>query len=223
MVTGLSAPAVAALDRLWSPPGSTGDEALPLLVVHDGPEYDELAGLTRYLAAGMTDYSVPRLRAALLGPRDRNRWYSASTRYASALCYSVLPALPATIRIGMGTSLGALAMLHAHCHYPDSFDALFLQSGSFFSSRFDAHERRFAYYRRIERFVEGITLPRPIPVSLTCGADEENIHNNRLMARALRARGYPAVLHEVPGLHNFPAWRNAFDPHLADLLRRACR
>jgi enterochelin esterase-like enzyme len=209
--------------RLWSPPDSAADEALPLLVVHDGPEYDELAGLTRYLAAGMAGKMLPRLRAALLGPGDRNRWYSASTRYASALCGSVLPALPATLTIGMGTSLGALAMLHAHSRYPAAFDALFLQSGSFFSPRFDAHERRFAYYPRIVRFVENISLPRPIPVSLTCGGNEENIHNNRLMTATLLDRRYAADLHEVPGLHNFPAWRDAFDPHLADLLWRACR
>ena len=53
----------------------------------------------------------------------------------------------------MGTSLGALAMLHAHCRYPDAFDALFLQSGSFFCPALDSHERRFPYYRRIVRFV----------------------------------------------------------------------
>lgn len=222
-MTGLPAPAVAAPVRLWSPPDSTEGEALPLLVVHDGPEYGERAGLTRFLAAGLAANTLPRLRVALLAPGDRDRWYSASTRYASTLCDSVLPSLPATIRIGMGTSLGALAMLHAHCYYPDSFDALFLQSGSYFDPRFDAHECRYDYYERIVRFVTGITLPRPIPVSLTCGAEEENIHNNRLMADALRARGYPAILHEVPGLHNYPAWRDAFDPHLCDLLRQACR
>ena len=33
--------------RLWSP----SDGALPLLVVHDGPEYDARAGLTRWAGA----------------------------------------------------------------------------------------------------------------------------------------------------------------------------
>src|SRR5215472_7678593 len=119
----------------WAPAGARDDEPLPLLIVHDGPEYDRLAGLTRYLSAGVTEGWLPCLRAALLGPGSRNRWYSANAGYARGLHQTVIPALtelmPSTARIGMGASLGALAMLHARCRYPEAFDALFLQSGSF--------------------------------------------------------------------------------------------
>jgi S-formylglutathione hydrolase FrmB len=55
-------------------------------------------------------------------------------------------------------------------------------------------------------------------VILTCGAQEENVHNNRLMASALRAGGYPAELSEAPGRHGFTAWRDALDPPLTRLL-----
>jgi enterochelin esterase family protein len=118
-------------------------------------------------------------------------------------------------------------MLHAHCRYPDAFDALFLQSGSFFWPRFDAHERRFPYYRRIVRFVtnvhDGGLPPRPVPAVLTCGLIEENIENNRLMVKTLRGRGYPATLHEVPDMHNYTAWRDSFDPCLTELLGSVSR
>jgi enterochelin esterase family protein len=60
-------------------------------------------------------------------------------------------------------------------------------------------------------------------VVLTCGVIEENIENNRLMARALQVRGYPAALHEVPDMHNYTAWRDAFDPYLTRLLRQVRR
>lgn len=216
--------------RTWCPAGIADDEPLPLLVVHDGPEYDSLASLTRYLSAGVTGTWLPRLRAALLAPGPRDRWYSASTRYARALRRAVIPTLTSqlatSLRIGMGASLGGLAMLHAHCRYPDMFGALFLQSGSFFSPRFDSHERGFPYYRRIVRFVADTQaggLPaRRIPVTLTCGELEENAGNNRLMTGALRAAGYPAALHEVPDLHNYTAWRDAFDPYLTGLLHEVC-
>jgi enterochelin esterase-like enzyme len=229
---------VRALDgllsvRTWSPEGVPDGDRLPLLVANDGPEYDALASLTRYLAAGVTGGWLPPLRAALLSAGPRDRWYSASARYAHALRLTVLPALAgrlaASRRIGIGTSLGALAMLHTYCRYPDAFDALFLQSGSFFTPRFDQQERRFRYYRRITRFVAGVHaapdrgggLPaRPVPVALTCGTVEENLANNRLMTATLRARGYPAALHEVPDSHNYTAWRDAFDPHLTRLLRQ---
>jgi enterochelin esterase-like enzyme len=230
-VTDVEVP-VKALDavisvRVWSPADARNDERLPLLVVHDGPEYDTLAGLTRYLSAGVAGHWLPRLRAALLSPGPRNRWYSASMRYTRALCTTVLPAITGrvatSVRVGMGTSLGALAMLHAHCRYPDTFDGLFLQSGSFFLPRFDSSERRFPYYRRIVRFVTDVHdggLPaRPVPAVLTCGLIEENIENNRLMVKTLRGRSYPATLHEVPDMHNYTAWRDAFDPCLTELLR----
>jgi enterochelin esterase-like enzyme len=216
--------------RIWSPADAPDDEPLPLLIVNDGPEYDSLANLTGYLSAGVTGAWLPRLRAALLAPGSRDQWYSANLGYARALRHSVIPALTNRVatkaRIGMGTSLGALAMLHCHCRFPDAFDALFCQSGSFFTRRLDSQERQFPYYQRIVTFVSGVhrgRLPgRPISVSLTCGAIEENLANNRLMAATLIAHGYPAHLHEVSDMHNYTAWRDAFDPYLTELLSQVC-
>jgi enterochelin esterase-like enzyme len=216
--------------RTWAPADASDDEVLPLLVVHDGPEYDALAGLSGYLAAGVAGGWLPRLRAALLGPGHRDDWYSANQHYAEALTTQVIPALDArlatSVRIGMGTSLGGLAMLHAHCQQPGVFAGLFLQSGSFFRPRFDGHESWFGYYQRIVAFVASVSegqLKRPVPVALTCGAIEENLPNNRLMTRALSDAGYPAELHELPDMHNYTAWRDGFDPHLTRLLSRVCR
>lgn len=214
--------------RIWAPAGVSDDLSLPLLVVHDGPEYDTLANLNTYLGAGTAGGWLPVLRVALLSPGTRNAWYSASPRYARALVRQTLPqlraALPTTAVVGMGTSLGALAMLHAYCTYPDAVDGLFLQSGSFFTPVLDSQERRFRYFRRITDFTAAVHaggLPvGPVPVVMTCGTIEENVANNRLMLLTFRSCGFPASLHEVPDLHNYTAWRDAFDPHLTALLRR---
>jgi enterochelin esterase-like enzyme len=218
--------AIAA--RIWVPSGAGAHEPLPLLVVHDGPEYDALASLTRYLGAGVAGGWLPRLRAALLSPGSRNSWYSASPKYARMLASRSLPTIIASVActtvIGMGTSLGALAMVHAHCDYPHCLDAMFLQSGSFFDPRLDSQERRFQYFRRITDFTAAVqagALPaRPVPVVMTCGAVEENLANNRRMLAAFRSAGYPAELHEVADLHNYTAWRDAFDPYLTGLIRQ---
>jgi enterochelin esterase-like enzyme len=205
---------------LWSPANDPGDEQLPLLVVHDGPEYDARAGLTGYLGEGIAARRLPRLRAALLSPGcDRNRNYSASVRYLYSLIKYVPPA---PVRIGMGTSLGALAMLYAHSSCPLLFDALFLQSGSYFTPQCDPQERKFPYYSHVINYTAAPKLDRPVPVTLTCGLDEENLANNRRMADVLRAHGYPVALHEVPGGHDWQSWRAAFDPYLDGLLRQAC-
>jgi enterochelin esterase-like enzyme len=157
---------------------------------------------------------------ALLAPADRDEWYSASGRYARALATDVMRALHPVDPIGMGASLGALAMLHAHVRRP--FAGLFLQSGSFFVPRHDAHESRFPRYRRVVRVTRELQRDagERVPVVLTCGMAEENVQNNREMARALSAQGFDAALHEVPDMHNFTGWRDAFHPHLTGLLAR---
>jgi enterochelin esterase-like enzyme len=213
--------------RTWSPPGVPDEQPLPLLVVHDGPEYDTRAGLTRYLAAGVAGAWLPPLRAALLDPGNRDTWYSAHYAYARTLTEAVLPALTGrlatTAQLGMGASLGGLAMLHAHMRCPGTFAGLFLQSGSYFTVRHDQMERGFRYFRRVVRFVTGVQagrLPKyPVPVVATCGRVEDNLHNNRLLIRVLREHHYPAVLHEVAGGHDWTSWRDALDPHLSTLLR----
>jgi enterochelin esterase-like enzyme len=213
--------------RLWAPADARPDEPLPLLLAHDGPEYDAFASLTRFSAALIRSGRLPRHRVALLAPGDRNDWYSANVGYARALALAVLPALRRTVAVtgpvvGVGASLGALEMLHVQRRHAGVLGALFLQSGSFFDRRLDPQERRFARYTRVTRFVAGTlrggVTTEPVPVTLTCGVVEENLGNNRQMAAALLARGYQSRLLVHPDAHNYVSWRDAFDPALADLL-----
>jgi len=223
--TSIWSPALKAdlAARIWSPSSPT----TRLLLANDGPEYDRLASLGRYVAAMVGAGRVPPFHLALLAPGDRNRWYSADPDYAWALARDVLPELHRTLgtagpAVGMGASLGGLSMLHAQRRYPAAFAGLFLQSGSFFVPEYDRHESGFSGYRRIVRFTArtaGISRwPHPVPTVLTAGLGEENLHNNRLMASTLAGQGYPAVLREVPDAHNYVGWRDAFDPHLTELL-----
>jgi enterochelin esterase-like enzyme len=212
--------------HVWSP----GEGELPLLLVHDGPEYAAQAALTRWAAAVIERGVLAPFRIALLPPGDRNEWYSASAAYGRSLCRRIVPALrehvPVAGRpVGMGASLGALAMLQAQRAWPDTFAALFLQSGSFFVPRFDRHESGFPRYGRIVRFVRGVLRggahATPTPVTMTCATGEENIHNNRLVAAALARQGYDVHLAATPGGHDFASWRDALDPHLTALLAKA--
>jgi enterochelin esterase-like enzyme len=227
------APAIRAdvAVRIWSPATPTGR----ILLAHDGPEYDRLAALGHYSAAA----DVPPHHLVLLAPGNRNEWYSANPAYSWALVADILPRVYAAINatgpaekpdagasgslVGMGASLGGLAMLHAQRRFPAAFAGLFLQSGSFFLPRFDRHESGFQRYLRIVRFVGRVTRDPgpvvPVPTVLTCGLVEENRHNNREMASTLARQGYPVTLFEVPDAHNFVAWRDAFDPALTALLK----
>ncbi len=210
---------------LYATPEPPGADA-PLIVAHDGPEYAEYSGLTRFLDAMSWEERIPPLRAALIQPVDRNETYSASALYAAALVRELLPEItkraPHSRRIGMGASLGALAMLHAHRRHPKAFDGLLLQSGSFFQQRWDKVESGFGRYQRITRFVGSVLraerADRPIPIAITCGTAEENRANNEAVTDALVAQGYPAWLAVVRDAHNWTCWRDAFDPHLPALI-----
>jgi enterochelin esterase-like enzyme len=214
---------------VWSAAGTDPTEPLPLLVAHDGPEYAEFSGLLRYLDSAVADLAFPPLRAALLQPVSRNEHYSASARYSTAFERDIAPGLrdlvPTSALVGMGASLGALALLHVHRLHPETFAGLYLQSGSFFRRRFDKHEADFERFARITRFVGRVLnageWEHPIPVTITCGTGEENLRNNRALAEALAAQGYSVELVEHGDTHNWVSWRDVFDPHLADLVVRS--
>ena len=211
---------------LYATPDPPAADA-PLIVAHDGPEYAAYSRLTRFFDAMSWEEQIPPLRAALIQPVDRDDTYSASALYAAALVRELLPAISRRVphgpRIGMGASLGALSLLHAHTRHPRTFDGLLLQSGSFFQQRWDRHEMRFPRFRRITRFVgtilrDGGGAP-PIPVAITCGTAEENLANNRAVAAALDEQGYTAWMGTVRDGHNWTCWRDAFHPHLPALIQ----
>ncbi len=236
--TGLAVPSRVLGARvpveLWRSPGGRrrrpGDP-LPMLVVHDGPEYARYAALLGFLTAACADGRLPAMRAALLAPVDRNEHYSASPAWSRALVSEVLPALQALAPtppgrrwlVGMGASLGALAALAAATTAPASFGGLFLQSGSFFRPGPDDHERDFPRFGRITRFVDDLAAgtgpAEPASATLTCGTVEENLHGNRVVRDALAARGWQVTLAEHRDAHNWVAWRDTFDPWLVGLLQ----
>ena len=217
---------------IWSSPGVEPGERVPLLVAHDGPDYAHYSALTRFLEVFTALDELPPMRAALIAPIDRDEIYSASAAYARTLAHEILPRLGElaptpegrNMRVGMGASLGALAMLHTHRTYPASFGALLLQSGSFFRQRFDKQEARFRRFRRINRFMGRVLSDREwthaIPIAMTCGTIEENLLNNRATHEALAAQGYDVWLIENRDGHNWTGWRDVFDPLLLALLKR---
>jgi enterochelin esterase family protein len=217
---------------VWTSLGAAEDDAVPLLVAHDGPEYAHFSDLLKFLDLFTRSGALPPMRAALVGPVERDHVYSASTSYAHALASEIVPAIERMApmppgrskRVGMGASLGALAMLHAHRTHPALFGGLFLQSGSYFRQRFDKQELGFVRFRRVSRFagkvLSATDWAHPIPISMTCGSVEENMTNNRAVRDALSTQGYDIAWRENRDGHNWIAWRDTFEPDLLALLQR---
>lgn len=212
--------------HLFSPASLQPDQPAPLLVVHDGSDMATRGSLLSWACAQPTP---PRV--ALLDPPIgyRNPWYAANQQYADHVAGQILPALhsavPVSATIGLGASLGALSMMTIHRRHPESFDALALQSGSFFTGELDPQESHWPFYREVCTAVAefAAALPgqvRPVPVLMTVGAIEENRANNEQLAGALTFQGYPVDARIVPDAHTMIGWRDAWSPGMDQLLAR---
>ena len=193
-----------------SPTGTRRGDPLPLLLANAGPQYSRRAGLVPFLDS-------LACRVALLVPNDRHARYSANADYATAVVDAVLPAVTATYRVSgrplfVGASLGALSALQSEWLRPGTFSGLLLQSGSFFRQGLD-DEENFEYWERITDFVSSVRRARKprgdAMMTMTCGADEGNLANNRELAQALTQLGQTIDLTVVPGGHHWPQWRAA--------------
>jgi enterochelin esterase family protein len=126
----------------------------------------------------------------------------------------------------VGASLGALALLHAQVMCGAPFDALFLQSGSFFTPESDPQESGFSGFEAVTAFVAALhgtrdARHRAIPVGMTCGEPEENFANNEAVVATLRRIGHTVAFTPVRDAHNYTAWRDAWHPHLTRLITSA--
>lgn len=211
---------------LWAAAGTSPATPLPLLIVLDGVEFARFSGLLHMLDAEVAAARLPPMRAVLSHPTRRDEHYTASSKFARYVARELIATVSEHVtvaperrfRVGLGASLGGLALLHAH-RQGAMLGALFCQSGAFFH-RGDVLGS--AHLRRMERFMDGVlatsSWPDPIPVAMTCGTVEQNLANNRECAAALQSQGYPAVLHVVRDAHNWIAWRDAWTPYLVDFL-----
>ncbi|HEY3541927.1 MAG TPA: alpha/beta hydrolase-fold protein [Gaiellaceae bacterium] len=202
-----------------------GSPRARVLVVLDGPEYQKQMRLLTLLRRLVAHGEVQPHRVALVVPDDRLETFSASARFARSFADEV-ESLGGR-QVGVGASLGGLAVLHAHRTRPGTFAGLFLQSGSYFRRRTDPQESGFQRFGRVDRFVGTVLRAAggidPVPTTITCALDEENYLNNAAVARALAEQGYPVEFHAARGGHDWPTWRRALESHLPALLRRAWR
>ena len=179
------------------------------LVVLDGPEYRSRRVLVR--------------RDAILVHSDRREEdFSCNPRWAARTARELEPHAPL---LGVGSSLGALALLHLHWTTPGLFAGLVLQSGSYFHRQTERYERQFRRFDRVHRFVDRVLQargkPERIPLTMTCGLAEQNLTNNVALAMALAADGWDMRLALHPGGHDWDAWRASVREELPRLRRRA--
>ena len=172
---------------------------------------------------------LPPLRAALLGPGPPRRVVLGQRRLHPGPVPGGPP--PAADErghdvggSGIGASLGALAMLHAHRRHAGAFDALFLQSGSSSTRAHDPQESAVRPLRPgrpqfVAQVLRAGAHPAPVPdgddLRRPGGEPRQQPDHGR---GRWPAQGYDVTLREVRDVHNYTAWRDALHPRLTELL-----
>ena len=208
--------------------------AAPLLVVHDGPSYDREAGLTAYLqgarrpgraaaAAGRAAAGGAARPLVLRQPRLRRRprpgGAAAPDRALAHDAAGRHRREPRRARRGCTPSRSYPEVVRRAV--PAVRQLLPARDGPAGERLQRVPGDRRASWRPC---AAGRRPARPVPTVITCGADEENLANNRRMARVAAPPRVPGALRGRPAAATTTSrWRDAFDPHLPDLLRAACR
>jgi enterochelin esterase family protein len=190
----------------------------PLLVVHDGGDYINYAGLQTVLDNLIHRLEIPGVVAALLHPKDRLGEYAANPHHDRFVLDEVVPLLEREYsligepsgRCVMGASFGAVAALSAAWSRPGFFGRLLLQSGSFAFTDIGANERGPMFDPVVELVNAFRDEPRAITerVFVSCGIYESLIYENRSLVPLLQSTGMDVRYVEARDGHNWENWRD---------------
>jgi enterochelin esterase family protein len=206
-------------ERVYLPAGYDLEAPYPLVIIHDGGDYDDYAELTTSLDNLIAAGDVPPLIALLIQAGDRMSEYPRGRRHARYVVQELLPALEARHavsrraedRVLMGASLGAVASLATAFRFPGVFGGLILKSGSFILDPAKLRHRTHPVFGRVERLVRAIERapdPPPTRVFVSTGELEGLAEENRALAEALEARGMDVRFQSAWDGHHWHAWRD---------------
>jgi len=212
-------PLAAGPGHLYLPARFRRSRQYPLLVVHDGSDYLNYAGMKTILDNLIHRLEIPELIVAFTDSPDRLREYAAHDAHARFLTSELVPKLAARYplldrpqaRCLMGASFGAVASFHASWKTPGFWGRLLLQSGSFAFTDIGRHNRRGPLFDKIVEFMNAYR-EKPVAVServfMSCGVYESLIYENRSLQPLLSGTGMEVRFVEARDGHNWENWRD---------------
>jgi enterochelin esterase family protein len=193
---------------LYQPPV---DEACPLLVVLDGPDYLRRAKLPALVDNLIAQKRIRPIALAMVahGGKARMIEYGCSEVALGLMLMKVLPLAREHLNLidihtqpgaygVLGASLGGLAALYFGLCTPQVFGKVLSQSGAFSAMGYD--------YVVFDLVRDGGV--RRLKIWLDAGKFEGLLAANQRMRDLLTAKGYAVAYREYSGGHNFPSWRD---------------
>jgi enterochelin esterase family protein len=191
----------------------------PLLVVHDGGDYLNYAGMKAVLDNLIHRLEIPDMVVLFSDSPDRLREYANDERHAAFVTEELVPEVARRVplleqpqaRALMGASFGAVAAFSTAARYPGFWGRLLLQSGSFAFTDIGRHNRRGPLFDRIVEFVNQYrSAPAAVTerIFMSCGVYESLIYENRSMVPLLTSTGMQLRFVEARDGHNWENWRD---------------
>ena len=206
-------------EKVYLPHGYDPRARYPLVIVHDGGDYDAFADLTTSLDNLIASDVIPPVIAALIQTRDRIDEYPRGRRHARYVVGELLPALTDACaisgdsrdRVLLGASLGAVASLSTAYRYPGTFGGLILKSGSFILDRDKLTGRTHKVFHRTARLVQVMRRAPALDgvrAFISTGELEGLASDNRALAKMLRLRGIEVLFQSSWDGHHWHNWRD---------------
>lgn len=215
--------------HLYLPARFRRSRQYPLLVVHDGSDYLNYAGMQTVLDNLIHRLEIPDMIVAFTDSPDRLQEYANDERHARYLTEELVPDLAARFplydqaqaRCIMGASFGAVSALSTAYRYPGFWGRLLVQSGSFAFTDIGKRNRRGPLFDRVVEFVNTYRAqPKAVSerVFVSCGVYESLIYENRSMVPLLSATGMDVRFVEARDGHNWENWRDRLREGLSWLM-----
>ncbi len=204
--------------QVYVPAEARPGKRYPLLIVHDGADFQHFASMKTVLDNLIHRHEVAPLLVAFTNGNARNVEYAANPTHADYLRHELLPHLEAHFPVLngaqhrglMGASFGGVASLYAAVRHPGTWGRLLLQSGSFAFTDIGDHQRG-ALWDPIVTFMNGMRDAPPdlgARVFQSCGTFESLIYYNRSLVPMFTQHAEAHRFVEAPDGHNWINWRD---------------
>lgn len=206
-------------ENVYLPNGYRSERAHPVVVIHDGRDFNHYADLSTSLDNLIAAGDIPPLVALLIQTRNRMDEYPGGRRHARYLVDELLPVASSKYnlsirpadRILMGASLGAVASLAAAFRYPGIFGGLVLKSGSFILDERKLAMRPDPVFHRVARLVRALHRVGKLPGTrafVSTGELEGLASENEALALFLRRLGADVLFKRTWDGHHWHNWRD---------------
>lgn len=206
-------------EQVYLPADYDANTPVPLLIIHDGPDFMTYADLSVSLDNLIAAGAIPPLIAALVQTHDRMGEYSRGRRHARYLVHELLPQLEERYslsgatehRILLGASLGAVAALATVLRYPGIFGGVVLQSGTFILDEARLAGRPHPVFRRVARLLEAFRrrpVMHPLRAYISTGELEGLASESQALAELLQTSGVSVKFQSAWDGHHWHNWRD---------------